>query len=224
MLEIGKKCSKFYSYTKYVGDSVFAADIANNASQETMIEHAKQFGKSKLNEQTYKRYPVGKVTTLDEIAGDINRLRCEEPEERPQWTLQTDTATILSYLCQKAECVFKGRRWIVWYSPEISSSEGPWKLFGLPGLILKAEDNRGHYLFTCTGMEQCHSYRPILFNGKDYEPVNRKAYNKIHERYYADPVGFIMGNTPNVRITIRDNQGNEARKPKNIAHNPLELD
>ena len=36
MLEIGKKCSKFYSYTKYVGDSVFAADIANNASQETM--------------------------------------------------------------------------------------------------------------------------------------------------------------------------------------------
>ena len=83
MLEIGKKCSKFYSYTKYVGDSVFAADIANNASQETMIEHAKQFGKSKLNEQTYKRYPVGKVTTLDEIAGDINRLRCEEPEERP---------------------------------------------------------------------------------------------------------------------------------------------
>ena len=95
MLEIGKKCSKFYSYTKYVGDSVFAADIANNASQETMIEHAKQFGKSKLNEQTYKRYPVGKVTTLDEIAGDINRLRCEEPEECPQWTLQTDTATIL---------------------------------------------------------------------------------------------------------------------------------
>ena len=57
MLEIGKKCSKFYSYTKYVGDSVFAADIANNASQETMIEHAKQFRKSKLNEQTYKRYP-----------------------------------------------------------------------------------------------------------------------------------------------------------------------
>ena len=84
-----------------MGDSVFAADIANNASQETMIEHAKQFGKSKLNEQTYKRYPVGKVTTLDEIAGDINRLRCEEPEECPQWTLQTDTATILSYLCQK---------------------------------------------------------------------------------------------------------------------------
>ena len=34
----------------------------------------------------------------------------------------------------------------------------------------------------------------------------------------------VAGNTPNVRITIRDNQGNEARKPKNIAHNPLELD
>lgn len=222
MLEVGKQSSKFYSYTKYVGDSVFAADVANRASKETMIEHSKQYGQSKLNEQTYKRYPAGKITTLNEIAGDINRLRCEEAEECPQWTLSADTATILSYTCRKAECHFKGRSWIAWFTPDIPSSEGPWKLYGLPGLILKAEDDEAHYIFTCTGIEQCHSYRPILFNGKDYEPVNRKAYNKIHERYYADPVGFITSSAPNVTITMQDNQGNKVKDPKNLPYNPIE--
>lgn len=222
MLEVGKKCSKFYSYTKYVGDSVFAADLANNVSQEVMLEHSKQFGQSRLNEQTYKRYPTGKVTTLDEIGGDINRLRCEETEERPQWTLSEDTATILSYVCRKAVCRFKGRNWTAWFASEVPASEGPWKLFGLPGLILKAEDSEGHYIFTCSGIEQCHNYRPIHFNGKDYEPLNRKAYNKIHERYWADPVGFIMSSSPNVSVTILDGQGNKTKSPKKIPNNPLE--
>lgn len=222
MLEVGKQSSKFYSYTKYVGDSVFAADVANHASQETMIEHIKQYGQSKLNEQTYKRYPAGKVTTLDEIAGDINRLRCEEVEESPQWVLSNDTTTLLSYICHKAECNFKGRNWIAWFTTEIPSSEGPWKLYGLPGLILKAEDNEKEYTFTCTGIEQCHTYHPILFNGKDYEPVNRKAYNKIHERYFADPSSYITSNTPNVNITIRDEQGNKVKGSRNLPYNPLE--
>lgn len=222
MLEVGKKCSRFYSYTKFVGDSVMAADIANNVSQEVMLEHSKQFGQSRMNEETYKRYPAGKVTTLDEIAGDINRLRCEETEERPQWVLSDDTATVLSYVCRKAVCRFKGREWMAWFTPDIPSSEGPWKLFGLPGLILKAEDSEGHYIFECSGIELCHSYHPILFKGRDYEPVNRKAYNKIHERYWADPVGFIMGSMPNVSVTISDGQGNKTKSPRNIVHNPLE--
>lgn len=224
MLEVGKQSSKFYSYTKYVGDSVFAADVANHASQETMIEHLKQYGQSKLNEQTYKRYPTGKVTTLDEIAGDISRLRCEEVEERPQWKLSNDTLTILSYICHKAECNFKGRNWTAWFTTEIPSSEGPWKLYGLPGFILKAEDGDKDYLFTCTGIEQCHTYRPILFDGKDYEPVNRKAYNKIHERYFTDPSGYIASSAPNVNLVIRDEQGNKVKGSRNLPYNPLERD
>ena len=74
MLEVGKNLSKFYSYTKYVCDSVLAVDFANKASQETINEHLKQYGQSKLGERTFKGYPSGKVTTLDEVAG-MTRLR-----------------------------------------------------------------------------------------------------------------------------------------------------
>lgn len=221
MLEVGKNLSKFYSYTKYVCDSIIALDYANNASQETINEHMKQFGKGRMNERTFKGYPTGKVTTLDEVAG-LTLLRCEEKEERPQWTILAESDTLLSYLCGKAECDFKGRRWTAWFTAEIPVSEGPWKLCGLPGLILKAQDSEGHYTFTAIGVEQCRNHRPILFDGTKHEPVSRKAYNKIHERYYADMVGFITGTTPNVKIETRDENGNLVSGPKNIPHNPLE--
>lgn len=161
MLEVGKNLSKFYSYTKYVCDSVLAVDFANKASQETINEHLKQYGTSKLSERTFRGYPAGKVTTLDEVAG-ISRLRCEETDERPQWKILAENDSVLSYLCSKAECQLKGRTWTAWFTAEIPISEGPWKLCGLPGLILKAEDSEGHYSFTATGVEQCHTYRPIL--------------------------------------------------------------
>ena len=166
-------------------------------------------------------YPAGKVTTLDEVAG-MTRLRCEETDERPQWKILAENDSVLSYLCSKAECQLKGRTWTAWFTAEIPISEGPWKLCGLPGLILKAEDSEGHYSFTATGVEQCHTYRPILFDGKKHEPMNRKAYNKVHERYYADPVGFITGSMPNVTVKVSDEHGNATKNPKNIPYNPLE--
>ena len=95
MLEVGKNLSKFYSYTKYVCDSVLAVDFANKASQETINEHLKQYGTSKLSERTFRGYPAGKVTTLDEVAG-ISRLRCEETDERPQWKILAENDSVLS--------------------------------------------------------------------------------------------------------------------------------
>lgn len=222
-LDIGKHTSRFYSYTAFVRDSLLAADAASGASTETMMRHANQY-RSQWSEQTYKRYPDGRVTTLDEIAGDISRLRCEEPEEKPQWALTSDTLTLLGYRCTRATAQFKGRQWSAWYAPDIPVSEGPWKLCGLPGLILKAEDAEGHYRFTANGLEQCRGAVPILFGGVDYEPVNRKQYDKVHERFFADPVGFITSTMPNVKITIKDKHGKPTDNPKDTPYNPIERD
>lgn len=220
-LDIGQKSSRFYSYTAAVRDSVLKADMGNGASVETINQHARQY-KSVWSEQTYKGYPQGHVTTLDEIAGDISSLRCEEEEEKPEWKLSTDTLTLLGYRCTRATTQFKGRQWTAWFTPDIPVSEGPWKLCGLPGMILKAEDAEGHYRFAANGIEQCRDEAPILFGGKDYERVSRKQYARVHERFFADPMGFITGSMPNVTITIKDEHGQPAKNPKNMSHNPIE--
>lgn len=220
-LDIGRQASRFYSYTAFVADSVLAADMANGASSELIAQHANQY-QSQWSEQTFKNYPAGRVTTLDELAGDICRLRCEEPAEKPRWTLTQDTLSLLGYRCTRATTQFKGRQWSAWYTTDIPVSEGPWKLCGLPGLILKAEDDEGHYRFTADGLEQSHGTEPILFSGKDYQPVDRKQYDKMQKRFAADPVGFITGIMPNVKITVRDNHGNNTKNPKDMPYNPIE--
>ena len=220
-LDIGRQASRFYSYTAFVADSVLTADMANGASSELIAQHANQY-QSQWSEQTFKNYPAGRVTTLDELAGDICRLRCEEPAEKPRWTLTQDTLTLLGYRCTRATTQFKGRQWSAWYTTDIPVSEGPWKLCGLPGLILKAEDDEGHYRFTADGLEQSHGTEPILFGGKYYQPVDRTQYDKMQKRFAADPVGFITGIMPNVKITVQDNHGNNTKNPKDMPYNPIE--
>ena len=220
MLEIGQKASKCYSYTFYQRDSVLTADYKAGASQETITQHAQAYGNGNISYQIFKNYPTGKVTTTDRL-GTTNIL-CEETNERPEWQLHPDTMTILSYACQKATCRFKGRDYTAWYTMDVPISEGPWKLHGLPGLIIKAEDSRGHFAFTCTGLEQSREAKPILIHTKGREKLNRKELDKMYERFYTDPIGFLAATSPNVTINITDGQGNPIKKFSE-PYNPIEL-
>ena len=220
MLEIGRKVSKCYSYTVYLRDSVLNADFKAGASQETILQHARAYSNGNITYQIFKNHPTGKVTTTDRL-GTTNIL-CEETNERPEWQLHPDTMTILSYPCRKATSRFKGRDYTAWYTMDVPVSEGPWKLHGLPGLIIKAEDSRGHFTFTCTGLEQCREAKPILIHTKGREKLNRKDLDKMYERYYADPIGFLSATAPNVTVSIMDGQGNPV---KNFSdpYNPIEI-
>lgn len=220
MLEIGRQYSKCYSYNSYVSDSLLIADAQAGASKETMLQHATAIGNSRISYQIFKHYPAGKVTTLDRLA--TTNFLCEEKEEMPEWTLLPDTATILSYSCQKATCHFKGRNYTAWYTMEIPVSEGPWKLFGLPGLIIKAEDDKKHYTFNCTGIEQCKTPKPILINLKGREKVSRQNLNRMYERMAKDPMSFIASTAPNVKVSVTDKHGNPM-KSFSIPYNPIEL-
>lgn len=64
-------------------------------------------------------------------------------EKRPEieWKLEAETKKIGTFLVHKATGEFRGRTYTAWYSLDIPLPYGPWKLNGLPGLILEAHDN-----------------------------------------------------------------------------------
>lgn len=218
MLEIGQKVSKCYSYTVYLRDSILTEDYKMGASQETVNQHAQAYSNGNITYQIFKNHPKGKVTTTDRLA--TTNLLCEENNECPEWQLHPDTMTVLSYPCRKATCRFKGRDYTAWYTMDIPVSDGPWKLHGLPGLILKAEEARGHFTFTCTGLEK--NEKTILIHTKGREKLSRKELDKMYERYYGDPIGFLSANAPNVKINITDEHGNPVKK-YSTPYNPIEL-
>lgn len=63
-------------------------------------------------------------------------------EERPiiNWKLEKETKMIGKFKANKATGVFRGRTYTAWYTLQVPLPYGPWKLQGLPGLILEAHD------------------------------------------------------------------------------------
>lgn len=68
------------------------------------------------------------------------------------WNLTNETKIINGLLCKKASCNFNGRNYTAWYCPDIAINAGPWKLHGLPGIILEASDEVGQVTFTVKDM------------------------------------------------------------------------
>ncbi|SDG79213.1 GLPGLI family protein [Psychroflexus sediminis] len=56
------------------------------------------------------------------------------------WDIQKETKMIGIYKVQKATAHFRGRDYTAWFTSQIPLPYGPWKLVGLPGLILEAYD------------------------------------------------------------------------------------
>ena len=220
VLKIGEKISVFYSYTKFVTDSLLRIQMSQSGG---VIRREMGGGGSRqgqISYQIYKNHPAGKVTTLEQIGP--SRFRCEETNELPAWELSSDTATILSYVCYKATCSFKGRDYTAWFTPDIPRSEGPWKLSGLPGLILAAEDSQRHFVFECTGLRNAQQDEMIMYGADNYEPVTRTTLNRNFEKFATDPVGYITSANPNVQIRMQTPDGASVKPPK-IPYNPIEL-
>ncbi|SFH83875.1 GLPGLI family protein [Halpernia frigidisoli] len=83
------------------------------------------------------------------------------------WKIDADHKEILGYDCQKASCIFRGRTYIVWFAQDIPVSEGPWKLKGLPGLVLEARDVEGQYNYLA---------KSIIISSDLEEPIIEKEY------------------------------------------------
>lgn len=92
-----------------------------------------------------------------------------------EWKISQDKKIIDGIDCFKATTFFKGREYIAWYAPSIPSDNGPWKLGGLPGLILEAHDIDNDWHLICT------SIIPYLnYDFRFYERLISKGLEGYH--------------------------------------------
>ncbi|MGL4632711.1 MAG: GLPGLI family protein [Leadbetterella sp.] len=112
------------------------------------------------------------------------------------WKLIGETKKIGSFTCKKAKGKISGREYEVWYTPQIPISTGPWKFYGLPGLILEAKEIDGSIEFEFISLTlndksfetpTLPEIRPNqkLWNKKEYLVYYKKVYSVPQERIYT---------------------------------------
>lgn len=88
--------------------------------------------------RVYNNFEDDSISVLDKI--DTKRYSFKE-DKTIEWELFDDFKEIGGLNCQLARTMFRGRKFDVWFTSSIPISSGPWKLNGLPGLILEVEDS-----------------------------------------------------------------------------------
>lgn len=142
-----------------------------------------------FKEYIYKNFPENKVTVFNHFA--LMHWTYEEEWEKPQWELKDSTKVILEYPCQLALSRYRGRTWYAWFTFDIPIGEGPWKLCGLPGLILEAFDKDKDYSFTATGLSNSKEIQPVgIYDFSEFKwaKTTRQKYNEIrYKELHTDP-------------------------------------
>lgn len=129
------------------------------------------------------------LTYYDSVGFDQNYY--EETPEDWSWTITDSTKEILGYECFLATTDYHGREWCAWFAPDIPVSNGPWKLDGLPGLILEASASDGEYSFVTNGIQNSSKPIGIVYLADKYEKTDRKSFLKFKRAFIDNPIGSI---------------------------------
>ena len=198
-LRIGKTSAMFYPTKMMWADSLLQTDYA---LYEKLHREMNPPGQSEYKplggmerEYLFRNINDGETMVYRKIAGDAYSYT--EPTEMPVWQILSETKELLGYSCQLASCDFRGRTWYAWFSTDIPVNEGPWKLFGLPGLVLEAYDSKKHYTYEAVGLYtknlQPVGIRLYYISGKPYKLKSRQEYlQKMYKEYILGDFAFKM--------------------------------
>lgn len=203
--------SKFYSpKTEYI-DSLNSTPEGKAIYQE-MTRNAYLGGKmDELPQKDGNCYIVksfieNKVRHYD--SAGLDKFVYEETPEEWNWNILDSTKEILGYECIEATTDFHGRKWKVWFAPEIPVQNGPWKFDGLPGLILEAESEGGQYIFEAVGIVQTDKLITPVYLDDEYENTSRINFLKDKRAFFDNTISRLNAQLGDI-YKVQDENGND---------------
>lgn len=191
MLLANSQVSKYYNHNNEYLDSLESTPQGRKLSHQLMTIGVDKYLKNGDDSAIphYKghlyvfRSLKDMITTVYDTYGLGEQGEYEEPFTELNWSVSDSTKTILGYECIMAETDYHGRHWTAWFSPEIPLPDGPWKLCGLPGLILEATDSTGQHSFTATGIENTNLVMYPIYLPNRYDKMKRIDMLKAYAEY-----------------------------------------
>jgi GLPGLI family protein len=246
-LFVGKSAGAYWSYDVIAADEQFkkAYAVAAASSPDGNVRINRSGGGTRTQ---YYQYPnEKKLYTKENVMG--NDYLVESPIPVIDWKIGSDTASFGGLHCQKATGHFKGRDYTVWFCPDLPVHTGPWKLNGLPGVIVDAHDAKNEVVFQFDGVEKptlresqqvgdpntAEKDLPPILRGLNYNPnliqppagaikTTPKEFDKLKETMRKDPKGFALAvEAANIAEGVKMDHvvGKPLADP--VFNNPIEL-
>ncbi|SIO35780.1 GLPGLI family protein [Epilithonimonas zeae] len=217
--------------------SVFYAE--NSMKRDSLMERmraTKNFDREQMqNLRSNLQFTIEKDLTNQSLVykSRIGRDNYSYPETPVfEWKILPETVKIGDYQTQKAETKFGGRTWYAWFTQEIPFQDGPYKFYGLPGLIVKVQDAKGDYSFDLMQTKKIADiYQPL--NRGQIITLSKSKYTDMEKKMQKDPASFVNaqrntggrggGNRPG--MDPKEMQERQKRMEAEIKsrNNPIEL-
>ena len=248
-LFLGKNASAYVSMDLLAQMAAFEKSIRQQIAEDGGVLKSitvKKSGKV-TNEQIFYYPGKNQLFTSKRL---VTNYLVEDPTYTIDWNITQDTMSIEGMTCYKATAKFRGRNWTAWFNPDLPFQAGPWKLHGLPGLIVDARDDRNEVIFAFSGFETVKpedapvpekqinpglenvSLKLNTFNEFEIKlPDNAmrtsaKEFDKLKTAMEKDPQGFMQtqmaGSGGNLRVVT----GTRMAAPSGPVvklNNPIEL-
>jgi len=232
MLDIDKNGSSYYSRDKFVADSIGKAELEKQLKAgggNISVNRRDRAGQ--VSYKVTKQYPDFKIYLFRNISTDKYKIK---EDQKPEWKILPEKQKIGAYQAQKAITSFGGREWTAWFTTDLPFQDGPYKFYGLPGLIVKLEDATGSHIMTMIGnktinisaaeteMQIPDHVRVLGIGGKELE-VTKDQFKKVWKAYVSDPTKNMRemlmkngdGNTK-VSFKVRTGDGKEISDPNQV--------
>jgi GLPGLI family protein len=207
MIDSINKAAMMQQFKAQEGTTNFKIDMTGSRNASSNVYY-----KSEMTKTLSVLQKLGQEYLIESTLPSIN------------WTIASETKTIQNYTCQKATTIFKGRHYVAWFCPDLPYSNGPWKLGGLPGLILEAYDPNGTVKFLFDAISK--TSQPLELPKRAVK-ISPAEYNKLLELREKDPEAFLNAalssmnmSTNGVTTSIKVDT---SKRIKPVINNPLEL-
>lgn len=187
VLEIGDHRTAFYGRWQRKREELADTAMRTHMPREQFMLELGKYPTPRQFYSIFENYPSQGVRTVtDKI---LKTFVYKEPIPTLRWTMEQRDTTILDIPCQFAKVEMGGRVWTACFAPSIPSQAGPWKLHGLPGLILYAHDNSGIFSFEAIEIKKGNS---LMKRPRDKKAIatTREEFHQLMIEDAANPQEF----------------------------------
>lgn len=210
---ISTDCSLIYSHKtqkstfinfgfKEIPEDIITTNTEIDGTENTNIEKYDNNDGQKPEYQ--KLYKQDSLFAFEGVYGEKKYHIIKEKLPQFDWEIQNDKKEVLNILVQKATLKFRGRDYEAWFAPSLQISDGPYKFYGLPGLILEIASLDGRYKFEAYALNLYQKDKdfeikllPIKYKNSMILDIKEKL--KLEKKNEEKEIKYQLSKNPNIQ-------------------------